>query len=81
MAMGFGLLAVLFWLFAVVPVYKVIKPDPESMGLNPDGDESNQLGRTEAKEKCSSETSPSLKGSLVSWNWFSLLMVFHSGLE
>ena len=36
---GFGLLAVLFWLFAVIPVYKIIKPEPESMGLNPDGAE------------------------------------------
>jgi len=34
---GFGLLAVLFWIFAVIPVYKIIRPSPESMGLSPDG--------------------------------------------
>ena len=47
---GFGLLAVLFWLFAVIPVYKVIKPEPESMGLNPDGAESTQEDEVEAKD-------------------------------
>jgi len=34
---GFGLLAILFWIFAVVPVYKIIRSSPEIMGLSPDG--------------------------------------------
>lgn len=34
---GFGLLTGLFWIFAVIPVYKIIRPSPEKMGLSPDG--------------------------------------------
>jgi len=34
---GFGLLTALFWIFAVIPVYKIIRPSPEQMGLSPDG--------------------------------------------
>ena len=47
---GFGLLSVLFWLFAVIPVYKIIQPDPESMGLNPDGEKSSDEIIIEAKD-------------------------------
>jgi|ETNmetMinimDraft_9_1059917.scaffolds.fasta_scaffold02300_3 MFS family permease len=34
---GFGLLSILFWLFAVVPAYTFIKEKPSSLGLLPDG--------------------------------------------
>ena len=47
---GFGLLSVLFWLFAVIPVYKIIQPDPESMELNPDGEKSSDEIIIEAKD-------------------------------
>jgi len=36
---GFGLLSILFWIFAVIPVYKVIRSTPEVMGLHPDGNQ------------------------------------------
>ena len=34
---GFGLLSILFWLFAVVPAYTFIKEKPSNLGLFPDG--------------------------------------------
>jgi len=34
---GFGLLSILFWLFAVVPAYTFIKEKPSNLGLLPDG--------------------------------------------
>ena len=40
---GFGLLSICFWIFAVIPVYKVIRPSPESMGLHPDGNQETQV--------------------------------------
>ncbi len=44
---GFGLLSILFWIFAVVPVYKVVRPTPEVMGLNPDGSPEEQTEHLE----------------------------------
>jgi MFS family permease len=34
---GFGLLSILFWLFAVIPAYTFIKEKPSNLGLFPDG--------------------------------------------
>ena len=34
---GFGLLSILFWLFAVIPAYTFIKEKPSNLGLLPDG--------------------------------------------
>jgi len=34
---GFGLLSILFWLFAVMPAYTFIKEKPSNLGLFPDG--------------------------------------------
>ena len=44
---GFGLLSICFWIFAVIPVYKVIRPSPESMGLHPDGNQETQVDGSE----------------------------------
>ena len=34
---GYGILAILFWVFAVIPAYTFIRPNPQAMGLHPDG--------------------------------------------
>jgi sugar phosphate permease len=44
---GFGLLSILFWIFAVIPVYKVIRSTPEVMGLHPDGNQEALADGTE----------------------------------
>ena len=43
---GFGLLSIFFWIFAVIPVYKVIRSSPEEMGLHPDGNDELPTDRT-----------------------------------
>jgi len=43
---GFGLLSIFFWIFAVIPVYKVIRSSPEEMGLHPDGNDELSTDRT-----------------------------------
>jgi len=46
---GFGLLSIFFWIFAVIPVYKVIRSSPEAMGLRPDGHQETSIDSAESQ--------------------------------